>query len=338
MWEANDVAHRVNIAIQGLSLWANGFRENPHNDEHVLTRSDDKITFEMPSPWNAEVVYEDVNIQLRRTWASSHDPALGFHATQEAVFILEGDIPLNTIRDTWLPPLHRLVGFWTLGPVEVSQVTAYIRVPFEDREESFPLEVCYRYHQREPEYGPPVTRVVHWLAPLDQLMGDSMPYETLISRWLRLDESYQATIGYLQEASDKNLPIDRQLLAAFMGVEAYHAVKVEKGELPDRGFNSEQKLTDVVNLTDSTRQRFSSVYPGLPALTRNLRHTAAHGHLLWNSSYFHEWIVGTIWLRWTLRHLILSELGMSEGTICSLFDDCFRFRQDIHHLERLNSS
>lgn len=216
------VINSVTISIQGLSLWANGYRENPHTDESVFNFTDDTTTFTIPSPWNAVVSLGNVDIRLKRTWVASHHPSSGFQANQEAVFILDGEIPITDVRDKWVAPLHRLVSFFTLGPVEVVKVTAHIDVPTDERTKRFPLDMHFRYHQREPEYGPPVTRVVHWLVPLDQLIDIGMSYETLISRWLQSDKAYQATTGYLLESADKTLPLDRQLLAAFMGLEAYH--------------------------------------------------------------------------------------------------------------------
>ena len=334
--EMTEVASKVIISIEGLSLWANGVRDNPHSDEPVLDISDEKITYTQPDPWEAVVSHRHVHVRLRRAWSSSHHPVSGFRATKDGVFILDGDIPLDHIRDKWVAPLQRLVAFWTLGPVKISKVTAYIDVKVNGRTESLPLDVRFRYHRREPEHGPPKTLGVHWLASLDQLIYDGTPCETLISRWLELDQYYDVTTGYLQESADKSLPLDRKLLAAFMGLEAFHATKVSHGQLPDRGFNSRQKVVDLTDVTDSTQRRFMAVYPELPDLARDLRNTAAHGNLLWNSKFIYEWRAGIIWIRWTLRHLILNELGFTTTQIDSIFDECLRLSNEINHLDQQN--
>ena len=125
------IASRVDVSIEGLSLWANGTRDCPDSDESAFSPGEvggPWSHFSNPGSWEAFASYADVAVGLHRGWSASYKQTTEFHATQEATFILDGDIPLGHIRDKWADPLRRFVAFWTMGPVKVTNVTAHVDV------------------------------------------------------------------------------------------------------------------------------------------------------------------------------------------------------------------
>lgn len=174
----------------------------------------------------------------------------------------------------------------------------------------------------------------HWIASLEELTTGGVPYETLISHWLQLDELYHASAGFLMDSGDASLTLDRQLLAGFMGIETYHEARYPDAYQGNGWVRQDAILKQVAALTGSTQRRLSAAYPDLASLAKDCRNTAAHGTRFWRSEYVHEWRLGLVWLQWTLRHLILDRLNISGNRIEAILSECFRFRQDIYKLER----
>ena len=257
-----------------------------------------------------------------------------FDATQEAAFVLDGHIQLGHIRDKWVEPLRCFVAFWTMSPVRVTNVTAHVEARTDTTSETVEVDLYFRDRHREPEHGVPRARGVHWLASLDWLATEGVPYETLMSRWLQLDELYHASAGFLMESADVSLPLDRQLLAGFMGIETYHEARCPDAYRPGGWPPQNAILEQVATLTDSTQRLLSAAYPELATLAKACRNTAAHGTRFWRSDYVQEWTLGLVWLQWTLRHLILDRLSLSETQIEAILNECFRFQHDVHNLKR----
>ena len=221
-----------------------------------------------------------------------------------------------------------------MGPVRVTNVTAHVEVRTDTTSETVAVVLYFRDRHREPEHGVPRTMGVHWIASLDELATEGVPYETLMSRWLWLDELYHASASFLMDSADAALMLDRQLLAGFMGIETYHEARYPDAYRQGGWPRQDAILERVAALTGSTQRLLSAAYPDLATLAKDCRNTTAHGTRFWRSDYVHEWTLGLVWLQWTLRHLILDRLSLSEAQIESILSECFRFRQDVHYLKQ----
>ena len=250
-----------------------------------------------------------------------------------ARLVIEETLPVANIYHKWVVPFRDLLGFLTLRYVSVSNVAAKMDHP----DESIWIDINYSDRVGLDSHTPRghVQSRIEMLVTHGRLEEADLPFDTLVRGFFALQHSSHVNaIRHLNSSHNAN--IDRsdesQLLNAVKALEFYCKGAKKLARKLNRKVEAviEDTVTageKVVAIWQSSSRDFASDVP-------KLRNLAAHGGGALSADEQLEIWMHAIALRWIMRDVYLSQIGLSSENVNAILMDCHLFENDLGLLER----
>jgi hypothetical protein len=197
---------RVEVRIPGLMefLWGPTFREDGHAEvglggRGLETGGSEECTVEVDG---TELLFA-VGTRQASSW---HSVELQREAVAQVRF--EDPLPFHKLREAWIQPLERLVGFAIRRPALAERVTVL--------EDGRTIDVVQ--YQRRPKWTSELRadrNLVSYAA-----LGDS--FERFIRRWWQLEAEMEGVADFMSGAMGPGKALEPQLTALASVIEGYH--------------------------------------------------------------------------------------------------------------------
>ena len=286
----------------------------------------------MPEQKNFEASLEDTTINLVQGPLFEFDFPR-FEMELGAWFKVSSRMPISTVYDTWVTPLRELLCLLTMRHVSITHVSANLVEPHE--EES--IEITFGGQNAKTAESPQdqVSSRMDMLATHGRLESANLPFESLLQSYFRLWASgHAAAISYINESETAN--VDRsaisQLINAVKALEVYDSASGNVNGKLNSKIKAALEGTAIVGekidaMWKQRSRRFHTLIP-------ELRNLAAHGERsLSNNEHLDIWS-HAVALRWIMRDVYLSELGLHETQVKNILEDCRPFQNEMEFLKR----
>ena len=269
--------------------------------------------------------------------------------SHEARVRLTDPLKIGKVLDKWILPIYSLVGFLTLTPVRITNMTARL---FDSNET---VRLDYR-GLGDDQRADTSTHSSDFPVKVGTLEGS---LDSLVRRWLTLYDDHASFVTLLLRSFDASIVVvDFRLLLAALAIEQLHAQHFDQRqensidfkrkrnaavaacqdaseELADwvsnkLNYNQKSlrlKIEEISDISGGTGMKIMEAWPNFVRDAVEARNQIAHA----------KRSVGDIWqvmtaatgLRWIAYHAYLVKLGLSEDTVTSCVTRCHQFEKDI---------
>ena len=248
-----------------------------------------------------------------------------------ATFKITAKMQLQDIYGSWVEPLSDLLSFLTMRDVAISFTSAIVKG--KDMSRRVEMEFARENVTTVGSFTSQVSSRMNMLATQSHFESSEISVEALLNAFLQLQGTNHAdAIGHLNHSQTTS--IDRSVEAEIINVTKALEAYISASEVKFKNLDDQVKYVQqhsvvvgaaIAEIWNSKSQLFHNSFV-------NFRNLAAHGKRSLSDQQYHDVWLHAIALRWIMRDVYLSKLGLNQENVRDILHNCHLYKREMELL------